>query len=128
MKKKIYLLPFALLSALILILWGCEKDKDEDVCALFVLTAKVSCEDATLCCPTDGGNCYIVNPEGADFYCDIKNATASDPDGCTAAEAAYIAQFCSKDISKTEEATVKKELRQHFNKLMKEARTQSVCN
>lgn len=128
MMKKIYLLPLALLSALILITWGCEKDEDEDVCVLFVLTAKVSCEDATLCCPTDGGNCYIVNPEGADFYCDIEDATTSDPDGCAAAEAAYIAEFCSKGISKTEEEIVKIELRQQFRMLMEEARTYSVCN
>lgn len=128
MMKKIYLLPLALLSALILITWGCEKDKDEDYCKKFVLTAKISCEDATLCCPTDGGDCYIVNPDGANFYCDARTATPSDTDGCNAAEAAYIAKFCSKDISKTEEEIVKIELRQQFRTLMEEARTCSVCN
>ncbi|MDD2277596.1 MAG: hypothetical protein PHD06_03855 [Bacteroidales bacterium] len=128
MKRKIYLLPLALLSTLILITWGCEKEKDEDVCEKFELTAKVQCGPATLCCPTDGGNCYIVNPDGADFYCDIKNATTSDPDGCAAAEAAYIAMFCSKGISNAEQEIVVKELRLHFRKLMDEARTYSVCN
>lgn len=127
MKTKIYLLPLALLSALLLITWGCEEGKtDEDVCEQFPLVVK-SCGPATLCCPTDGGNCYIVNTEGDNFYCDDKKATNSDPDGCAEAEAAYIAKYCSKSITKAEEALVINELRQHFQNLMEEARTYSVC-
>ena len=127
MKHKINFLTLALLSALILITWGCEKEEEEDVCEIFELTAK-SCGPATFCCPLDGGDCYLVNPDGEDFYCDADAATEDDPDGCAAAEAAYIAAFCSKDISKADAEIVKKEIRAHIRKLMEEARTYSVCN
>jgi len=127
MKHKIYLLPLALLSALILITWGCEKEEEEDVCEIFDITAK-SCDPATICCPLDGGNCYIVNPEGEDFYCDADAATETDPEGCDAAYTAYIEQFCPPNISKVDTEVVKKEIRAHIRKLMEEARTYSVCN
>lgn len=128
MNKKIYLIPLLLATILFAITWGCKPEEQEDVCEAFDLVAKVDCDVATICCPIDDGNCYITNPDGGEnFYCDKTKATPSDPDGCSEAEAAYIATFCTKGITKEQEAEVRYELQQHFKQLMTKARHYSVC-
>lgn len=129
MKKKLFLIPLFVAATLMTIGWGCDRTKPEDdFCEAFPLVAKVNCDDATVCCPVDGGNCYVVNPNGGNFYCDITKATEQDPDGCDEAIQAYIDEFCSKGMTKEQEAEVKQELRQHFQTLMTKARHYSVCN
>lgn len=120
MNKKVYLIPLALLFSLAFLTWSCEAEETEDYCESFDLVAKTQCGPATLCCPTDGGNCYLLNPsDGSKIYCNKED--------CTQAENSYIDKYCSKGLSDSEVQFVKAELQQHFQKLMKEARMYSVC-
>ncbi len=122
MKKKLLLLPLTLFAVLVLLNWGCDKLND-DVCSAF---EPKNCEAANSCCPTDGGNCYYEY-NGTKYYCDKSKATSSDPDGCDEAESKVISAICSAN-SKIDILAIKASMRSHIQKLMKEARAQSVCN
>lgn len=122
MRKKLLFAPFVLGAILALLTWGCEKE-DKDVCQKF---EPPQCEIANVCCPTDGSNCYYDVGE-TKYYCDKTKATSSDPDGCDEAEDKAIAALCAS-ASPEQLMAAKVELRSLTAKLLKEARTYSVCH
>lgn len=124
MKRKILLLPLALLGIFALVTWGCEKDdENEEVCEKY---QPEQCEIANACCPTDGGNCYYEYGTSK-FYCDKSKATPSDPDGCDEAETQVINLICNT-AKAANMAKAKIELRALTKRLMAEARQLSVCH
>lgn len=129
MKKKIFLLPLTLIGLLLVFNWGCEKDEEEDeLCEAFDGLPEY-CEIPTICCPTDGGDCYYVNPDGDNYYCDANLATENDPDGCAQAENAYINDHCdTAKVSYAVKMQMHKDLSQFTKKLMEKAKAQCVCN
>ncbi len=129
MKKKIYLLPLAMLSLLFVFTIGCEEDteEEEDLCQMFEGVPE-ECEIPTICCPVDGGDCYYVNPDGGeDYYCDADLDSEENPDGCNGAMDEYINNHCSK-MTKSTETALRADLTKFTKKLMEEARLYSVCN
>ncbi|HKK60897.1 MAG TPA: hypothetical protein VJ937_15560 [Salinivirga sp.] len=128
MKKKIYLLPLSLLAIFLAFNWSCEtEDENDELCEAFDGLPEY-CEIPTICCPTDGGDCYYVNPDGENYYCDSDLATDTDPDGCAQAENAYIDDHCDTTaVTKSIRAEMHKDLSQFTRKLMQKAREQSVC-
>jgi hypothetical protein len=128
MNKKVLLLPVVLLGILMIVNWGCEKDED-DVCEKFDAIADLypSCDIPAVCCPIDGGDCYIVNPTGDDYMCNKDNATPNDPDGCDQAENDYIDEKCTSKMSAEQRKGLKKELRKFTKELMEKTRTYSIC-
>lgn len=115
-----------LLGAFLFFNYSCgEDDDDDDLCEAFD-AVPASCEIPTICCPTDGGNCYYVNPDGNDYYCNSANATDNDPDGCDAAMNQYIDEQCTK-MTPAKSAAVKIDLSNFTRKLMERARLESVC-
>ena len=129
MKKKIFLLPLTLIGLLLVFNWGCEKDEEEDeLCEAFDGLPEY-CEIPTICCPTDGGDCYYVNPDGDNYYCDANLATENDPDGCAQAENAYINDHCdTAKVSYAVKMQMHKDLSQFTKKRMEKAKAQCVCN
>jgi len=129
MRKKLLIVPFALVAILALLTWGCEKESDEDVCSLFDPSkpeVELVCEIANVCCPTDGGACYYVVGD-SNYYCDKSKATPDDPDGCNEAENQAIVALCPTATYK-QLLAVKVELNELTKKLLQEARTYSVCH
>lgn len=129
MNKKLILLPLTLLALLLIVNWGCEKEEEDDYCQAFDITAIApQCEIPTVCCPLDGGDCYYVNPDGADYFCDANTATPNDPDGCDGAMNSYIDEQCSTaKMSQADIEKLKVELSKFTHKLMMEVREKSVC-
>jgi hypothetical protein len=128
--KKIFFLPLTLLGILAIVVWSCEPiAEEEDVCQSFEVIEDLypGCEIPSICCPTDGGDCYIVNPSGDDYYCDASNATEEDPDGCAAAEDQYIDEKCTSKMSDKERENLKMDLRRFTQELMAKARANSIC-
>ncbi|MFO7863366.1 MAG: hypothetical protein R6U85_05155 [Salinivirgaceae bacterium] len=126
MKRKLLILPFMLLGAFLFFNYGCEEDKDEDdMCQAFNAVPE-QCEIPTICCPTDGGDCYYVNPDGGDYYCDAALDSEDNPDGCNTAMDNYMNDHCSK-MTKSEMVSVKADLSAFTKQLMEKARFQSVC-
>jgi PKD repeat protein len=85
-----------------------------------------NCEIPTFCCPSDGGNCFYVNPDGEDYYCDVTQASDSNPDGCNEAIDNFINDHCSK-MTKPEMVPVTNEMSAFTKKLLEKARAHSVC-
>jgi hypothetical protein len=129
MNKKILFLPLLLLGVLVILNWGCEKEKD-DVCESFDALEEMypNCDIPSICCPLDGGDCYIVNPDGENYICDKTKASEDNPDGCNDAENAYINEKCATKMSAEERDGLKKELRKFRHDLMEKARIYSVCH
>lgn len=129
MKNIKILIPLILSGFLGLVLWGCNPKVEEDVCLAFELpTEFLACEEPTICCPLEEeGNCYIVNDEGENYYCDKTTATDADPDGCDKAEDQYIAAKCTSKMSSEEAKELKMLLRQHTKEVMTKARAYSIC-
>lgn len=127
MNKKIYLFPIILMGAFVLFNYGCDEAEDnDDLCQAFDAVPE-SCEIPTVCCPTDGGNCYYVNPDGNDYYCDATLDSDTNQDGCNDAMANYLRDHCTK-MTKSEIASVKANLSAFTKELMQKARMYSVCN
>ena len=114
MKKKIFLLPLALLGVLFLVNWGCDL-KEEEYCQAFEISEV--CEIPNICCP-EGEPCYY-EWEDQVFYC-------NSADDCDEAEEQIIAVVCpTAKTSEKELATI--ELRKATQRLMAEVRSHSVC-
>ncbi|PKP34732.1 MAG: hypothetical protein CVT98_10600 [Bacteroidetes bacterium HGW-Bacteroidetes-15] len=129
MNKKLFLFPIVLLGILAIVTWGCEKEEEDDYCQAFDITPIApQCEIPTVCCPLDGSDCYYVNPDGADYYCDASSATENDPDGCDAAMNTYIDEQCeTAKMTLADRDKIKVELSKFTRKLMLEVREKSVC-
>lgn len=123
------LVPLFLSGLLGLVLWSCDPKVEEDVCLAFDLpTEYLACEEPTICCPLEEeGNCYIVNNEGDNFYCDKTTATDADPDGCDKAENDYITAKCTAKMSPTQAKELKMLLSQYTKEVMAKARAYSIC-
>ncbi|MFO7864491.1 MAG: PKD domain-containing protein [Salinivirgaceae bacterium] len=85
-----------------------------------------NCEIPTICCPSDGSDCFYVNPDGEDYYCDVTQASDSNPDGCNEAIDNYINDHCSK-MPKSEMIPITIKMSAFTKKLLEKARRQSVC-
>jgi hypothetical protein len=130
MKKKLLVMPIILLVVLVIVNWGCEKEEEDDYCQAFDITAIApQCEIPTVCCPLDGSDCYYVNPDGSDYYCDSNNATDNDLYGCDDAMNSYIDEQCETlKMSLADRDKLKIELSKFTRKLMMEVREKSICN
>lgn len=131
MKKKLLLMPAILLGILGIVNWGCEKEEEDDYCQAFeeIIAIAPQCEIPTVCCPLDGGDCYYVNPNGTDYYCDANNATENDPDGCDGAMNSYIDEQCeTTKMTLADRDKLKVELSKFTRNLMLEVREKSICN
>ncbi|MFO8021723.1 MAG: hypothetical protein R6U65_04590 [Perlabentimonas sp.] len=129
--KKIFLLPMLLLGALAVITWSCEpEEEEEDLCYAFedILAINPTCDVPTACCPLDGGDCYYVNPDGPDYYCDADLDSDENPDGCNDAMNDYIDNHCeTAKMSGTQREKIIIELRMFTQDLMAKAKARSVC-
>ncbi|MDA3867979.1 MAG: hypothetical protein PF489_14705 [Salinivirgaceae bacterium] len=121
MKRNLLILPFILLGAFVFFNYSCEEEKEDDLCEAFDISEiYAQCETPTSCCPPDGGNCYYVNPDGANYMC--------NGDDCETALDNYIDDHCAKKSISNEEIKVLKAKLSVFTKqLMEKARLQSVC-
>lgn len=132
MKKRIFLLPIVLLASLLVFNWGCgEEETNDELCEAFSLPPEYpECEIPTICCPTDEGSCYYVNPDpnGENYYCDPNTATDEYPNGCQGAENSYIDAHCAKKSMTPEKIkNLKYQLTQFTKELMVKASKNSVC-
>lgn len=129
MKKKIFFLPLILAGIFGIVLWSCEPvTEEEDLCLAFELPDEyLSCEEPTICCPLDDGNCYIVNTDGANYYCDKTEASETDPDGCSTAEENYINDKCTAKMSPEQTKEMKMLLGSYIKEVMAKAREYSIC-
>ena len=129
MKKKIFLLPLLLAGVFGIVFWSCvPMEEEDDMCLAFELPDDyLSCDKPTICCPMDESDCYIVNPDGDNYYCDKTQATEDDPDGCSAAENNYINDKCTSKLSPEQQKELKKLLNSYIKEMMAKARNYSVC-
>jgi hypothetical protein len=129
MKKKIFFLPLILAGVFGIVLWSCDStSEEEDLCLAFELPDEfLTCDEPTICCPMDEGDCYIINPDGANYYCDKDLATTNDPDGCSDAEDRYINEKCTTKMSPEQTKEMKKLLNSYIKEVMEKARINSVC-
>lgn len=131
MNKRIFLLPIILLATLVFFNWGCDNAQNDELCEAFDLPPGYpECDIPTICCPTDQGDCYYVNPDpdGENYYCDASTATEEFPNGCEQAENTYITEHCAKKSMSAEQINnLKYELSKFTKQLMVEANRESIC-
>lgn len=126
MNKKLFLIPVMLMGALVIFNSCDEAEDDDELCQAFDAVPE-QCEIPTVCCPTDGGDCYYVNPDGENYLCDATLDSDENPDGCNDAMNQYITDHCTK-MPEAKSVALKADLSKFTKQLMEKARLYSVCN